>query len=233
MIAPELTTTVLQNALQEILPQSRLCSQRIGTPLPLELLLLEETAPLRSLDADVATRVMNNPLYWIFCWASGRVLASAVLNNPSWVAGKRVIDFGCGSGVVAIAAALAGADSVIACDNDPIALQATRENARLNNVVLNYATDFNQIDGAVDLIVVADVLYDRANLSWLSRFAERAEAVLLADSRIRDFEHVAYRRLGVQESTTLPDLDESREFNTVTVYAAGQLGSSPVMISTE
>ncbi len=48
--------------------------------------------------------------------------------------GDRVIDYGCGSGILAIAAARLGADAVLALDIDPQALQATGENARANGV---------------------------------------------------------------------------------------------------
>ncbi|MEE9282240.1 MAG: 50S ribosomal protein L11 methyltransferase, partial [Myxococcota bacterium] len=69
-------------------------------------------------------------------WAGGQVLARWLLDHPAAVRGKRVLDFGCGSGVVAIAAALAGAASVVACDTDGAALEACRENAVLNGVRL-------------------------------------------------------------------------------------------------
>lgn len=49
-------------------------------------------------------------------------------------AGKEVIDYGCGSGILAIAAAKLGAKRVMGVDNDPQALIATRENARVNGV---------------------------------------------------------------------------------------------------
>lgn len=48
--------------------------------------------------------------------------------------GKTVLDFGCGSGVLAIAALLLGAKEVYACDIDPQAILATQENAKLNQV---------------------------------------------------------------------------------------------------
>jgi predicted nicotinamide N-methyase len=164
---------------------------------------------------------MDNPLYWVFCWASGQVLAKLLLERPRWVQGKRVLDFGCGSGVVAIAAAMAGAREVIACDIDPLALRATRLNAGLNGVSLTLAQDFFEVRGDVDLVIVADVLYDRANLPWLARFTARAPRVLLADSRIRDFSHPPYREIARHSSCTLPDLDESPEFREVRVYLAG------------
>jgi predicted nicotinamide N-methyase len=136
------------------------------------------------------------------------------------VAGKRVLDFGCGSGVVAIAAALAGAAEVIACDIDPVARAAADFNARLNGVTLKIAPDYDAIEGTIDLIIVADVLYDRGNLAWLHRFAQRAERVLIADSRVKDFHHPPYRQIERRASFTVPDLDESAEFRDVRIYLA-------------
>jgi predicted nicotinamide N-methyase len=163
---------------------------------------------------------MENPLYWVFCWASGRVLARYLMDHPGLVKGRRVVDFGCGSGVVAIAAALAGAAEVIACDIDPLALRAARVNAALNGVTLTLRDDFDAIDGVVDLIIVADVLYDRGNLPWLQRFVERAQRVLIADSRVKGFDEPLYRPIARHASCTLPDLDESREFRDVRIYLA-------------
>jgi predicted nicotinamide N-methyase len=162
--------------------------------------------------------VMDNPLYWVFCWASGQVLAKFLLDDPAWVRGRRVLDFGCGSGVAAIAAALVGAEEVIACDIDPLAVEATASNAELNGVKLTLTDDYDTVDGPLDLILVADVLYDRGNFSWLERFVERADQVLIADSRVKDFDHPTYREIARRESCTWPDLDESHEFRDVRVY---------------
>ena len=213
----------LQRQLKSIIPDARLEVVSLpGCPGPgLRLHLLQGNYPQHELAPAEAARIMDNPLYWVFCWASGRVLAAHIMKNPELVRAKRVLDFGCGSGVVAIAAALAGADSVVACDNDPLALIATRANADLNGVTLDYADDFASIVGEVDLITVADVLYDRANLPWLDVFVGRAAQVLVADSRVRDFDVPPYSRIATGRSSTLPDLDESAEFGLVTLYEAG------------
>lgn len=166
-------------------------------------------------------RLMEEPFYWAFCWASGAVLARYLLDHPALVAGKRVMDFGSGSGVVAIAAAKAGAAEVVACDIDPAALIATETNAELNQVQLTLSGDFDRVEGELDLIVAADVLYDRANLPWLRRFQERAASVLIGDSRIRQFDFPGYRKLDEVDACTLPDLDESAEFRRVSIYGAG------------
>ena len=61
-------------------------------------------------------------------------LARDTARERSPFAGRRLIDYGCGSGVLAIAAALLGAREVVATDVDPQALLATRANARANGV---------------------------------------------------------------------------------------------------
>ena len=70
-------------------------------------------------------------------------------------------------------------------------------------------------------MIVADVLYDRANLPLLKTFLERADNVLLADSRIRDFSEPGYVRLGGERAFTVPDLAESEEFSHVSLYHGG------------
>jgi predicted nicotinamide N-methyase len=136
------------------------------------------------------------------------------------VRGKRVLDFGAGSGVVAIAAAKAGALEVVACDLDPLAIEACRANAALNNVTLSYSADFFAEADRFDLIIVADVLYDRANLPLLDQFLSRGRQALVADSRVRDFQHPLYQRLGIWEACTWPDLAEPTEFRFVSLYHA-------------
>ncbi len=215
-----LEQTHLQQHLHQILPSAHLEVATLPDVPAIRLWLLNGDYPQQELTQREMQQVMDNPLYWIFCWASGQVLAKFLLDQPQWVAGKRVLDFGCGSGVVAIAAALAGAAQVIACDIDPLALQATQRNAQLNGVSLTMADDYFAIAGDVDLVIAADVLYDKDNFSWLQRFVERAERVLIADSRVKNFAHPPYRQIARRDSCTLPDLDESTEFRDVSIYLA-------------
>lgn len=209
--------------LQQILPGATLREQCLPASPAVRLLLLQEDYPQGELDPEAVQRVMDNPLYWVFCWASGQVLARYLLAHPELVRGKRVLDFGCGSGVVAIAAALAGAREVVACDIDPLALAASRVNAVLNGVSLTFAEDFHGVAGELDLIIVADVLYDRGNLAWLGQFLDRAGTVLLADSRVKSFDFPPYRQIARERSNTLPDLDESAEFRDVRIYCAERI----------
>lgn len=214
------TIEALESRLRQILPTARLEVAPLPLAQQLRLILLASDYPQGELTQEDMERVMDNPLYWVFCWASGQVLAHYLLQNPQWVRGKRVLDFGCGSGVVAIAAAQAGAKEVVACDIDPLALEATALNASLNDVELSLADDYFSVTGELDLIIVADVLYDRENFPWLQRFVDRAPQVLVADSRVKDFDHPPYRQIGRRDSCTLPDLDESAEFRDVRIYLA-------------
>ncbi|KKJ98163.1 methyltransferase [Stutzerimonas stutzeri] len=209
----------LQSALNELLGDARL----VAEPLPgtdLRLWLVDAANMDRAFSPEETRRILEDPPYWSFCWASGLVLARWLADRPEWVRGKRVLDFGAGSGVAAIAAAKAGAAEVVACDLDPLALAACQANAALNEVELRYSQDFFGEADRYDLIIVADVLYDRANLPLLDHFLSRGREALVADSRVRDFSHPLYRRLDVLDACTRPDLAEPAEFRQVSLYHA-------------
>jgi len=173
------------------------------------------------LSHDEAQAIVAEPAYWSFCWASGQAIAAFLAEQPEWVRGKRVLDFGAGSGVAGIAAARAGAREVIACDLDPLALAACAANAELNGVTLTLTDDW-RAHGDLDLILASDVLYDRDNLPLLGAFLQQAPQVLLADSRVRNLAEPGYRLLTQQEYRTLPDLNEFEEFNWVRIYAGAR-----------
>ncbi len=195
--------------------------------IPLRLWLLDAAMLAdRPLAPETAAKVMAEPAYWAFCWASGQALAARILAEPALVCGRRVLDFGAGSGVVAIAAALAGAAEVWACDTDAHARDAIRANAALNGVTVRILDD---LAGApvVDLLLAADVLYDADNYPLVESFAHRADAVLLADSRVRSLPVSGYQPLGEAQSCTWPDLGEPAQFNGVNFYGRGLFGALP------
>lgn len=211
----------LQQALSELLGDAQL----VVSDLPecaLKLWLIDAQNMDRAFSSEETRRILHEPPYWSFCWASGLGMARYLDEHRHWVEGKRVLDFGAGSGIAGIAAAKAGALEVVACDLDPLALQACRANAELNEVELSYSSDFFQEADRFDLILVADVLYDRANLPLLDEFLSRGQQALVADSRVRDFRHPLYRSLGVLDALTLPDLAEPHEFRRVSLYHASR-----------
>lgn len=211
----------LQAALNALLGDARL----VAEPLPgtdLLLWLIDAANMDRAFSPEETRRILEEPPYWCFCWASGLVLARWLAERPDWVRGKRVLDFGAGSGVAAIAAAKAGAAEVVACDLDPLALAACRANAALNDVELRYSQDFFGEADRYDLVIVADVLYDRTNLPLLDHFLSCGREALVADSRVRDFAHPLYRRLDLLDACTWPDLAEPAEFRQVSLYHAAR-----------
>ncbi|KAB0546540.1 methyltransferase [Pseudomonas argentinensis] len=209
----------LQAALGELLGDARLSITSLpGTDL--RLWLIDPANMDRCFSPEETRRILEEPPYWCFCWASGLVLVDWLARHPEWVRGKRVLDLGSGSGVAAIAAARTGATQVVACDLDPLALAACRANAALNGVELTYSSDLDAERRDFDLAIVADVLYDRSNLPLLDRVLEHASEVLVADSRVRDFSHPRYRRIAGLQGCTWPDLAEPETFRHVSLYHA-------------
>ena len=212
---------VLNRHLQKTLSQGRVAvSAPAGCP-DIQLYLFDPGVLDGPLSHDEAQAVVAEPAYWSFCWASGQVLARWILQHPYVVAGKTVLDFGSGSGVVAVASALAGAARSIACDIDAAARDAAAANARLNNLEIDLCDDWANRPGRVDLITAADVLYDPENRPLLAAFEAAAPQVLLADSRVKDLGHSGYVQQAVIEARTWPDLNEFEEFNKVRIYLAG------------
>lgn len=209
----------LQTALGALLGDARLVAETLPGS-DIALWLIDADNMDRAFSPEETRRILEEPPYWCFCWASGLALARWLAEHPEWVRGKRVLDFGAGSGIAAIAAARAGAAEVVACDLDPLALAACRANAALNGVTLSYSTDFFAEADRYDLILVADVLYDRANLPLLDQFLSRGRQALVADSRVKDFQHPLYRRLALLDGCTWPDLAEPAEFRQVSLYHA-------------
>jgi len=213
----------LQNAIEQMLPDAEITPVALPLCPDIRLWLLSGQALERPLSADEQISVQSHPCYWAFCWASGHRLARYLLDHPEIVRGKTVIDVGCGSGVAAIAAAMAGAKRVIACDLDQDALMATRENARLSQVSLELLDDFFAWQPELDdtgepLILAADLLYDRSNLALVDAFLERSSDVLIADSRIKDFRHPAFSTPQAYDSSNEPQSAGYDEFQTMYLY---------------
>ena len=125
--------------------------------------------------------------YWAYRWAGGMALAHHVTAVPELVRGRRVLDFGAGSGLVGIAAAQAGAAAVFAAEIDPYGVAAIALNAALNDVAIEVLT----VDVAaaalppVDLVLAGDVFYDpgvgRRVLPFLERCLAAGIEVLVGD----------------------------------------------------
>lgn len=189
----------------------------------MRLALLQPDFSQAGLPPAVTRRVMEEPPFWVFCWPSGHLLAHLIASRPGLVRGLTVLDFGCGAGVVAVAAALHGARA-LACDLDPMALAATAHNAALNQVEVELFDDYDQIEGAIDVVFLADVLYDHSNLPWLAKLSVRAPALVVADSRFHQDPGYGLMALGSRPVRAVPDFDLHDEFGLVSLYARGLPG---------
>ncbi len=126
------------------------------------------------------------PPFWAFAWAGGQALARYVLDHPAAVRGRSVLDFASGSGLVAIAAAKAGAAQVLACDIDPFAIAAIRLNAAANGVAIDpIQVDLLGGDGGWDAVLAGDVCYEkdlaRRAVDWFAIRCRRGATVLIGD----------------------------------------------------
>lgn len=216
----QVTIHTLTKNIQRTLPDA----QVVETPLRLcpdiKLYLLSADNLKRRFTSDEICAVQDSTPYWSFCWASGQAMAYYILSDMKLFEGKRILDFGSGSGVVAIAAAMAGAEKVIACDSDRDAIDAIRVNAVLNNVQIRTCKSLHDLSHRFDMIVTADVLYDRENYSLLETFLTYAPEIFVADSRLKTIDVIPYQKLTEITTTTLPDLHEGDEFNHVSIYRA-------------
>ncbi len=216
-------TTYLQHslaALQRTLPDAELEITRLPAVEQIQLALINTDFQTGPLPADAMHRVIANPAYWAFCWGSGLALARWILSSAEFVANKRIVDVGCGCGIGAIAAKLAGAAEVVACDNDPDALMITRANAELNGVDLHYADDVTDLSGNYDLILMADVLYDKSNYPLLETVKDLATDIIVADSRIQTIDDPSFTAFYQSEALTYPNLGEFDEFKDVRFFRA-------------
>ena len=152
----------------------------------ISLYLADEATELWQKTEDELGEIGLPPPFWAFAWAGGQALARYILDHPDLVAGKRVLDFASGSGLVGIAAAKAGASRVEACDNDAFSAEAMAVNAAANHVALHVlCEDLVGQDRGWDVVLAGDVSYERDMAArvtnWLEQMAGRGATVLLGD----------------------------------------------------
>ncbi len=145
----------------------------------------EATALWEKTEEELGTIGLPPP-FWAFAWAGGQALARYVLDNPGIVAGRRVLDVATGSGLVAIAAAKAGAAVVNGIDIDAFAEVAVALNAAANGVAVAARTgDPAGTDEGWDVILAGDICYQRdmteAMMAWLGPIAATGRPVLIGD----------------------------------------------------
>jgi predicted nicotinamide N-methyase len=153
----------------------------------IRLYLATEVTPIWLATEETLARSGLPPPYWAFAWAGGQALARYLLDHPATVAGRSVLDFGSGSGLVAIAAGKGGAAAVQAAEIDHFAAAAIAANAALNDVEITVRTAdlLGTVDFRWDVVTAGDVCYEQPMAdrvtSWLRMLATSGVLVLLGD----------------------------------------------------
>lgn len=200
-------------------------------PVPLtpeiSLHLADESMPLwEKTEEDLATIGLPPP-YWAFAWAGGQALARYVIDHPDTVAGKRVLDLGAGSGLVAIAAALSGAAPVVAADPDTFSECAVALNAQVNGVhvecvVADLLDSPPSQHPRFDVILVGDLFYEQTTaaraLAFLERCAAQGARVLVGDPGRAYLPKGRLTQLASYSVPVTRDLEDS-EIKHTTVFA--------------
>jgi predicted nicotinamide N-methyase len=180
----------------------------------LQLHLADEITPIWKLTEEALAEIGLPPPFWAFAWAGGQALARYVLDNPEIVAGKRVIDFASGSGLVAIAAMKAGAASVLAADIDVFCEAAIGVNAAANGVEVAF-TEVDLLGApppATDVLLAGDICYERpmaeAVMAWLGQGRAAGASVLIGDPGRTYFPKDGLSKLAEYQVPTTRELED-------------------------
>ena len=176
--------------------------------------LADEVTPIWRMTEEQLGAIGLPPPFWAFAWAGGQALARYLLDHPHEVAGQRVVDFATGSGIVAIAARLAGAAQVLAADIDGFCAAAVALNAAANGVAVDF-TGADLLDApppAADLILAADICYEQPLadrvMAWLGQARVAGARVLIGDPGRSYFPKQGMVRLADYQVETTRELED-------------------------
>lgn len=192
-------------------------TEALHPPLVPEIILrlAEESMPIWQKTEDDLGELNIAPPFWAFAWAGGQALARYIIDHPKICRDRRVLDLGSGSGLVAIAACLTGARTVIAADIDKLALAACRVNAAANGV--SFATVGDDLLASLprefDVVLVGDLYYERATADRVSAYIELAKAngaeVFIGDPQRSYFPRDRYRHVAEFAVPVTRDLEDA------------------------
>jgi predicted nicotinamide N-methyase len=189
----------------------------------LSLHLADEITPIWRMTEEALEEIGLPPPFWAFAWAGGQALARYILDKPDIVAGKQVVDFASGSGLVGIAAMKAGAARVLAADIDGYCGAALGLNAAANGVEVAF-TDANLLDApppAVDVILAGDICYEKPLaeqvMLWLAAAKAAGATVLIGDPGRSYFPREGLVKLAEYQVATTREL-EDREVKKTCVW---------------
>ena len=181
----------------------------------IQLHLADEITPIWRLTEEALEEIGLPPPFWAFAWAGGQALARYLLDNPDVVAGTRVVDFASGSGLVGIAAGLAGAKDVLCADIDAYCAAAVELNARANGVACRF-TDKDLLDAPApdwaEVILAGDICYEKPLaervLAWLAAARAAGATVLIGDPGRSYFPRSGLTKLAEYQVPTTRELED-------------------------
>ena len=191
----------------------------------LRLHLASEITPIWAMTEEALAEIGLPPPFWAFAWAGGQALARYVLDHPEAVAGRAVIDFAAGSGIVGVAAARAGAARVLAADIDPFCEAAVALNAAANGVSVAFTAE--DLLGAAppawaEVILAGDICYEKPLaarvMAWLAAAAAQGARVLIGDPGRSYFPRQGLEKLAEYQVPTTREL-EDMEVKKTSVWA--------------
>jgi predicted nicotinamide N-methyase len=181
----------------------------------IQLHLADEITPIWQLTEETLEQIGLPPPFWAFAWAGGQALARYVIDHPRTVAGKRVIDFAAGSGIVGIAAALAGASQVLCADVDAYCEAAVALNAQANGAACGFtATDLLDAPAPAwaQVILAGDICYEKPLaervLAWLAEARAHGATVLIGDPGRSYFPRTGLIKLAEYQVPTTRELED-------------------------
>jgi len=181
----------------------------------LVLNLADEITPIWRMTEEALEGIGLPPPFWAFAWAGGQALARYLLDHPEIVAGKRVVDFASGSGIVAIAAMKSGAAEVLAADIDPFCEAAVQLNARANGVACRFTAE-NLLEARppvwAEVILAGDICYEKplaeCVMAWLADGRRQGATVLIGDPGRTYFPRSGLQKLAEYQVPTTRELED-------------------------
>ena len=181
----------------------------------LRLHLASEITPIWQMTEEALSEIGLPPPFWAFAWAGGQALARDLLDHPDEGAGKRVVDFAAGSGIVGVAAKMAGAARVLAADIDAFCGPAIALNAEANGVEVEF-TDRDLLDDPppawAEVILAGDICYEKPLAervtAWLKAAKAGGAAVLIGDPGRSYFPRQGLTKLAEYQVPTTRELED-------------------------
>jgi predicted nicotinamide N-methyase len=181
----------------------------------LRLRLASEITPIWKLTEEALAEIGVPPPFWAFAWAGGQALARHVLDHPDLVAGKGVVDFAAGSGIVGVAAARAGAARVLCADVDGFCEAAVALNAEANGVAVAFTAQ-DLLDAAppawAEVVLAGDVCYEKPLaqrvMAWLRAARAAGARVLIGDPGRSYFPRSGLEKLADYQVPTTRELED-------------------------